>query len=107
VVDPWGWVRAATTGEQAVSARAAFAAATRGGHRAAGLDSAGALRPGAPATFAVWRVTGELVVRTPDSRVAAWSTDPRAATPGLPDLEQDASPECDLTVVDGVTVFAR
>jgi predicted amidohydrolase YtcJ len=103
-VDPWGWVRRASEGDDAISARSAFTAATRGGHRAAREDSAGLLRPGAPATFAVWEFAGELVVRTPDERVAAWSTDPRAATPGLPDLDH-GSPHCWRTVVDGAVVF--
>ena len=103
-VEPWSWVRRASEGHDAISARAAFTAATRGGHRAARADSAGLLRPGAPATFAVWDFSGELVVRTPDERVAAWSTDPRAATPGLPDLER-GFPRCCRTVVDGTVVF--
>ena len=32
-----------------------------------------------------WRV-GELIVQVADERLAAWSTDPRSGTPGLPDL---------------------
>lgn len=106
VMDAWRWVRDASSGgEQAISARAAFTAATRGGHRAAAADGLGLLRPGAPATFAVWEFEGELVVRGPDARVAAWSTDPRAATPGLPDLAHGPAPRCRRTVVDGRTVF--
>ncbi len=88
--DPWDVIRFASSpsaGAGAVSVRAAFAAATRGGHRAAGAVG-GDLRPGTDATFAVWSFDGDLVVRTPDARVAAWSTDPRAATPGLPDLDR-------------------
>jgi predicted amidohydrolase YtcJ len=107
-MDPWAWVREASrTGprNQAISVRAAFAAATRGGRRAALQDDAGDLRPGAPATFAVWEYEGDLVVRTPDSRLAAWSTDPRAATPGLPDLRAGTSPRCLRTVVAGRTVY--
>lgn len=104
---PWEWVRRASGGGAgAVSVRAAFAAATRGGHRAARIDTAGQLRPGAPATFAVWEFDGELVVRSPDGRVAAWSTDPRAATPGLPDLERGREPRCRLTVVRGRVAFS-
>jgi hypothetical protein len=92
--DPWVAVRRASSGSPgAVSVRAAFAAATRGGRRAAGgVGSVGSvggdLRPGAEATFAVWSFDGDLVVRTPDTRLAAWSTDPRAATPPLPDLDR-------------------
>jgi len=105
-LDPWGAVRAAVrhrTPGSGLSARAAFAAHTRGGRRAARQDEEGEIVPGAPATFAVWRVEGELVVQTPDDRVAGWSTDPRAAVSGLPDLD-GPDPVCLRTVVRGVTV---
>lgn len=109
-LDPWGTVRAAAfhrTPEHQVSVRAAFTAHTRGGWRAVGRDDAGALVPGAPADYAVWR-TGELVVQAPDDRVARWSTDPRSGTPGLPDLSPGAGlPVCLRTVVGGRTVFVR
>lgn len=109
-LDPWGTVRAAAfhrTPEHRVSVRAAFTAHTRGGWRAIGRDDAGVLVPGAPADYAVWR-TGELVVQTPDDRVARWSTDPRSGTPGLPDLTPGAElPICLRTVVGGHTVFVR
>jgi predicted amidohydrolase YtcJ len=107
-VAPWAAIRAASSAprDEAVSVRAAFAAATRGGHRAARRDGVGELRAGAAATFAVWEYDGELVVRTPDTRVAAWSTDPRAATPGLPEVSATrAAPRCLRTVVDGAIVF--
>jgi hypothetical protein len=68
------------------------------------MDGAGVLAPGAVASYAVWRA-GDLVVQAPDSRVAAWSTDPRSGTPGLPDLTPGvAAPECARTVVRGRTV---
>jgi len=105
-LDPWGAVRAAVqhrTPASRVSARAAFAAHTRGGWRAAGDDLTGDLVPGASATFAVWRVPGELVVQVPDERVAGWSTDPRAGVSGLPDLTRQ-DPLCLVTVVRGTTV---
>ena len=111
-LDPWGGVRAAVhhrTRGYGLSARAAFAAATRGGHRAArDIDpSAGVLVAGAPATLAVWR-SGPLAVRAPDDRVAAWSTDPRAGVPGLPDLTPGAAlPEWLATVVRGRRRRAR
>jgi predicted amidohydrolase YtcJ len=109
-LDPWGTVRAAAfhrTPEHRISVRAAFTAHTRGGWRAMGRDDAGVLVPGAPADYAVWRAD-ELVVQTPDDRVARWSTDPRSGTPGLPDLAPDAElPLCLRTVVDGRTVFVR
>ena len=56
-LDPWGSVRAAVAHRnpaQRMSVRAAFAAHTRGGWRAAHHDGDGVLAPGAPATFAVW-----------------------------------------------------
>ncbi len=103
-LDPWGAVRAAVrhrTPGSGLAARAAFTAHTRGGWRAAGLDETGELVPGAPATFAVWQVAGELVVQAPDDRVAGWSTDSRAGVSGLPDLD-GPDPICLSTVVTGV-----
>ena len=88
---PVGAVRAAVAAPQpgvsGSSARAAFAAHTRGGWRAAGRDDDGVLTPGAPATFAVWDATG---------------LDPATGLPPLgPD---DPTPRCLRTVVRGVTV---
>ena len=107
---PWATVQAAAfhhVPQQSLTVRAAFNAHTRGGWRAAGRDDAGVLAPGAPATFAVWR-TGELVIQTPDERVAAWSTDPRSGVPGLPDLTPGTPlPECLKTVVRGTTVYEK
>ncbi|MGK5498931.1 amidohydrolase [Streptomyces sp. URMC 125] len=109
-LDPWGTLRAAAfhrTPEHRISVRAAFTAHTRGGWRAVGRDDAGVLVPGAPADYAVWR-TGDLVVQVPDDRVAAWSTDPRSGTPGLPDLSPGRElPVCLRTVVAGRTVHER
>lgn len=106
---PWETVRAAVHHPdplQRISARAAFAAHTRGGWRAAGAAAQGVLVPGAPAHYAVWEVD-ELLVQAPDDRIQAWSTDPRSGTPGLPDLrEQAAPPRCLRTVVWGRTVAA-
>jgi hypothetical protein len=105
---PWAAVRAAVHHSNrgyAMTARAAFAAHTRGGWRAIGRDEAGVLVPGAPATLAVW-AAGDLVVQAPDPRVAAWSTDPRAGVPGLPDLDREP-PACLRTVVRGRTIYAR
>lgn len=107
-LDPWGAVRAAVrhhTPESRLSARAAFSAHTRGGWRAARIDDTGELAPGAPATFAIWDLPGELVVQAPDERVSAWSTDPRAGVAGLPDLSGD-DPRCRRTVVRGRTVWS-
>lgn len=104
---PWEAVRAAAfhrTPEHRISVRGAFTAHTRGGWRSIGRDDAGVLVPGAPADYAVWSA-GPLVVQTPDSRVANWSTDPRSGTPGLPDLSPGAElPRCLRTVVAGRTI---
>lgn len=105
---PWGALRAAAfhrTPEHRISVRAAFTAHTRGGWRALGRDDAGNLVPGAPADYALWDAGG-LVVQAPDERLARWSTDPRAATPGLPDLTPGLPlPRCLRTVVAGRTVY--
>lgn len=102
---PWAAVRAATwhhTESERMTARAAFNAHTRGGWRAAGRDDGGVIAVGAPATIAVFDVPGDLVVQTPDARVAAWSTDPRAGVPQLPDLHPGQPlPICLLTLVEG------
>ncbi len=106
-LDPWGTLRAAVahrTPGSGLSARAAFSAHTRGGRRAARQDDGGDLVPGAPATFAIWQVPGELVVQTPDGRVSGWSTDPRSGVAGLPDLA-GPDPVCLQTVSRGDTFF--
>lgn len=107
--DPWGAVRAASwhhNESERLTVRAAFNAHTRGGWRAARRDEGGVIAPGAPASIAVWDVPGELAVQTPDARVAAWSTDPRAGVPLLPDLHPDLDlPTCVLTLVHGESAF--
>jgi predicted amidohydrolase YtcJ len=108
--DPWGAVRAAAyhpVAAASISTRAAFAAHTRGGWRAARRDGdgRGTIAVGAPATLAVWE-GAELVIDVPDERVARWSTDPRAAVAGLPDVAPGrAVPRCLRTIVDGRTVY--
>ncbi len=107
VPDPWDAVAAAVhhpDPRQRISARAAFAAHTRGGWRAAGAPGAGVLLPGAPAHYVIWEVD-DLVVQAPDDRIQAWSTDPRSGTPGLPDLSPGTRrPRCWTTVVWGSAV---
>jgi predicted amidohydrolase YtcJ len=107
--DPWGGVRAAAwhhTESERITVRAAFNAHTRGGWRAARQDEGGVIALGAPASIAVWDVPGDLVVQTPDTRVAAWSTDPRAGVPQLPDLHPDLElPTCVMTLVRGEVAF--
>ena len=106
-LDPWATVRAAAHHRhprQQLTVRAAFAAHTRGGWRAARRHG-GVIAVGAPADLALWRVA-DLVVQTPDERVAAWSTDPRSGTPGLPELRPGVDlPTCLRTVVAGATVY--
>lgn len=88
--DPWSSVQAAVFGvSRGITARAAFSASTRWGYRAIGHHESGVLAPGSAADAVQWRVA-DLVVQSADSRVSAWSTDPRAGTPGLPDLTPGA-----------------
>lgn len=103
--DPWGWVREAAQegpAEQRISDRAAFLAATRGGHRAAGDRVPGSLARGGEATFVLWE-PWDLTVRGHGGQVETWSTDPRARTPLLPDLAQ-GSPRALRTVLRGQIV---
>lgn len=90
----WEAVRAAVhhrVAEHSLDMPTAFAAATAGGWRAARVDDAGTLVPGAPASYAVWDVPAGL--------------DPRT---GLPDVAPGTSlPGCLRTAVRGVTVFVR
>jgi hypothetical protein len=77
-----------------MTVRAAFAASSRGGWRAAGMDGIGVLAPGASATFAVWDTPG-------------------GVEGGLPALLADADgvvparPVCRRTVLHGETIFER
>ncbi|MFD4190392.1 amidohydrolase [Amycolatopsis thermoflava] len=109
-LQPWDSVRAAVhhrTPGSGLSARAAFTAHTRGGHRAAGVNDGltGSLVPGAPAHYAVWDAA-DLVVAAPDSRVQRWSTDPRSRVPALPPLDPDAPlPTCLRTVRGGEVLY--
>jgi hypothetical protein len=105
-VGPWAAVRAAVhhrTPGRGLSARAAFTAHTRGGHRAAGrMDrEVGTINLGAPAHLAIVEA-GELVRPAADPRVARWSTDPRSRVPLLPDLTPGvALPRTLATLVGG------
>ncbi|HEU4426074.1 MAG TPA: amidohydrolase family protein, partial [Pilimelia sp.] len=97
-LDPWGTVRAATFHFNPVhrmSARAAFAAHTRGGWRALGgaLDGEGVLVPGASATFAVWDVPAGLTGGLP------------ALLPAGVDEPAPALPACRRTVLRGRVIF--
>jgi predicted amidohydrolase YtcJ len=106
-LNPWATVRAASrhrTAGSAVSARAAFAAATRGAWRAGGARDGltGTLVPGAPASYAIWEAD-ELEVRAPADAVQRWSTDQRSRVPALPRLD-DPLPRCRQTVHRGAVI---
>ena len=108
-MNPWSTVRAATrhqTPGSAVSMRAAFAAATRGGWRAGGVRDGvtGTLVPGALASYAVWDAD-DFEVSAPADAVQRWSTDPRSRVPALPRLgSNDRLPRCRQTVHRGVVI---
>lgn len=109
-VSPWAAVSAAANhpdSTNSISPRAAFAASTRGGWRAAGVNDGvtGMLVPSAPAHYAVWEVE-DFVVAGSDESVQRWSTDPRSRVPALPDVAPGAAlPRCVQTVVAGVPVY--
>jgi predicted amidohydrolase YtcJ len=94
----------------AVSARAAFSAATRGAWRAAGVRDGvtGTLVPGAPASYAVWDLPGgadDLEVAAPSDTVARWSTEPNSRVPALPSLDPSHPlPTCRTTVHRGAVL---
>jgi predicted amidohydrolase YtcJ len=108
-LDPWATIRAAVnhhTPDSAISPRAAFAAATRGGWRAGGAGDGlmGSLVPGAPASYAVWDVD-EFEAGAPSEAVRRWSTDPRSRVPALPRLgPSDSLPRCRRTVHRGAVI---
>lgn len=89
-LDPWGGVRAAVRHHHPglrLSPATAFAAATRGGWRALGVDDAGSLSPGMRADFAVWDLTEPGV--------------PDVGNPDMPD------PKCAMTVAAGHLIYRR
>ena len=106
-MNPWATVRAATrhhTPGSAVSARAAFAASTRGAWRAGGVRDGvtGTLVPGAPASYAIWEAD-EFEVSAPADEVQRWSTDRRSRVPALPRLD-GRLPRCRQTVHRGAVI---
>ena len=105
-MNPWRAIKAAASHHnpaQRISARAAFAAHTRGGWRAIRDDNAGVIAVGAPAHFAAWQVE-HYTVDVPDVRKTAWSVDPRSGTPPLPDLDE-AYPINLLTCRSGMALY--
>ena len=88
----WKTVRAAvrhSRSTERLTVEEAFAAATLGGHRAAGIDDGGLLLPGWRADLAVWEVGG--APGTPS---------------GLPQLDEDTPlPVCTATLVAGRQIY--
>lgn len=109
-IDPWATVRAAVHHNHprnAISARGAFAASTRGGWRAGGVNDGltGTLSVGAPASFAIWDAE-ELVVAGSHESVQRWSLDPRSRVPALPDVSPGRPlPRCVRTVHRGRDIY--
>jgi predicted amidohydrolase YtcJ len=94
-LDPWAVVVAAAAPRNPayrMTVRAAFAASTRGGWRAAGQDGVGVLAPGAAATFAVWDTPGGVQGGLP------------VLLPGVDEVVPPR-PVCRRTVLDGETIF--
>jgi predicted amidohydrolase YtcJ len=75
-----------------MTVRAAFAASSRGGWRAAGVDGVGVLAPGASATFAVWDTPGGV-----EGGLPALLPDVDGAVP--------ERPICRRTVLHGETIY--
>jgi predicted amidohydrolase YtcJ len=93
-LDPWSVVAAAAAPRNPayrMTVRAAFAASTRGGWRAAGVDGVGGLAPGRSATFAVWDTPGGV-----DGGLPALLPDVDGAVP--------QRPVCRRTVLHGETI---
>lgn len=97
---PWTLAaRAVTAGERGLSVRGTFTLQTRGISRILepSRPLGGQVVPGAEAEMIGWE-TEALMVQTADSRIAAWSTDPRARTPLLPALDGQSWPQARLSV---------
>ncbi|GGN06447.1 hypothetical protein FHR83_002296 [Actinoplanes campanulatus] len=96
-LDPWAVVLAAAAPRNPrfrMSVRSAFAASSAGGWRAAAVQNAGVLKPGATATFAAWETPAGLADGLPAL---------------LPDVDgaEPARPLCRRTVLHGDTIFER
>lgn len=107
-INPWDGVRAAvwhTNSDQRISARAAFRAHTRAGHRLRGEVTAGEITVGAPAHLALWDAP-ELGVQAENDGRSSWSTDARSGTPLLPYLAQEGLvPTCLATWRSGELIY--
>ena len=111
--NPWHLaVQGISAGEKGLSVRGTFTLQTRGVHRVLGSllqpmlgqngvkahPLAGQIVPEAPASMVGWRAEA-LMVQTADTRIAAWSTDPRARTPLLPELGGHTRPRAEWAVL--------
>jgi len=107
-IDPWAGVLAAARHHepgQRLSLEASFRAHTVGGRRAANRRQAedGELRVGAPASFAVWRVSG--LAHEERTGMQTWRAQPAAPALPLPELISGGSaPVCLRTVREGVVL---
>jgi predicted amidohydrolase YtcJ len=109
-LDPWGTIKAAMNHHNPVhriGAKTAFAAHTRGGWRAARIDNAGTLVPGADATFAVWDVPGGLTesVATINDQGSGGRWGLPNLFPAGPDDPDPGLPACLRTVAHGSQIF--
>ena len=104
----WEAVRAAAfhhEQSERMTVRAAFAAHTRGGWRAAGIDDAGVLAPGTAATFAIWESDADLVVQTPDSARRGLVDGPARGRARAAGPERGRRAHCLRTAVGGRVVY--
>lgn len=96
--NPWQQLRAAT--DHGLTARAAFAAATRSGYRSLHRPMAGVIEVGSPANLALWQVS-----EFADATSSRWSNDPRSRTQQLPDWRRE-TPRCLRSWRGGELIFA-
>lgn len=107
-VNPWAWAALGLRSDVdavGLPTRATFTAQTRGVKRLfrAGGPFGGQIVPDSSADFTGWRAEA-LMVQTADTRIAAWSTDPRARTPLLPELVGEKYPVFELARI-GTTEY--
>lgn len=105
-MNKWESVRAMTehhvTAER-ISSRAAFAAHNRSWWRHNGNSESGTISVGSKSHLALWEVP-EFEQPTTDPAIKRWSTDPRSATPPLPDLSAGI-PRCMLTIREDDVIY--
>lgn len=102
----WTMLHTVATHPRGLSVRATLNAATRGMWRALGHRGVepGIIRPGSPATLALWSDIDLSVAHDHNDTIQRWSTDPRSGQPETPDLSNPHATEsarCELTVSEG------